>query len=66
MNITLNGKPYTVPRPMTIAELAAHLSLVPAQVAIERNRAIVPRSTYANVALSEDDDIEIVGFIGGG
>jgi thiazole synthase len=35
-------------------------------IAVERNRAIVPRSTYGEVMLAEGDKLEIVNFIGGG
>jgi len=35
-------------------------------VAVERNREIVPKSTYATVRLAEGDRIEIVQFVGGG
>lgn len=65
MNIVLNGEPKAV-NALTIAALVEELSLNPRQVAIERNRAIVPRSTYGEAKLSEGDLIEIVAFIGGG
>jgi thiamine biosynthesis protein ThiS len=35
-------------------------------VAVERNLAIVPKSTFAETLLCEGDLIEIVEFIGGG
>ncbi len=46
--------------------LAQSLALNPRQVAIERNREIVPKSTYGEVGLAEGDEVEIVTFIGGG
>jgi len=33
---------------------------------VERNEAIVPRSTYAQTLLESGDALEIVHFIGGG
>ena len=42
------------------------MKLEPTQVAIERNREIVPRSLYKEVTLNEGDELEIVTFIGGG
>jgi thiamine biosynthesis protein ThiS len=36
------------------------------KVAVELNREIVPRSTYAQVVLASGDTLEIVHFIGGG
>lgn len=66
MQIILNGKPYALEKSVTIAELSEILKLEKTQVAIERNREIVPRSNYAEVILNENDQVEIVTFIGGG
>ena len=65
-SITLNGEPRSIAPGTTIAALAAELGLDPAKVAVERNLAIVPRSTLANVVIAEGDQIEIVHFVGGG
>jgi thiazole synthase len=35
-------------------------------VAVERNMAIVPRSTLSEVSVEDGDDFEIVHFVGGG
>lgn len=66
MNIKVNGQTREFPSPLSVALLAEQLKLNPRQVAIERNREIVPRSTYAQVDLNDGDEIEIVAFIGGG
>lgn len=66
MQITLNGKAYMVDQDATIEKLAQTLNIAPTQVAIERNREIVPRSLYGQVQLNEGDQVEIVAFIGGG
>lgn len=66
MQITLNGKPYILEQRVDIGKLAEILELAPNQVAIERNREIVPRSQYGKVVLNEGDQVEIVSFIGGG
>ncbi len=66
MQITLNGKPHNLEKPINILELSGLLRLEPTQVAIERNREIVPRSLYGDVLLNEGDEVEIVTFIGGG
>jgi thiamine biosynthesis protein ThiS len=50
----------------TIEKLAQTLNLSHTQVAIERNREIVPRSLYGKSVLNEGDQLEIVTFIGGG
>ncbi len=65
MNIQLNGKPHIV-HSTTLASLVEELRLNTRQVAIEKNREIVPRSTYGDTLLAEGDIVEIVAFVGGG
>jgi thiamine biosynthesis protein ThiS len=36
------------------------------KIAIERNGEIVPKSTYHQVILNNEDRLEIVRFVGGG
>ena len=66
LDLTLNGDPRRVAAGMTIAGLLADLGLDAAKVAVERNRVIVPRSTFAQQALAADDQLEVVHFVGGG
>ncbi|MBA4048961.1 MAG: thiamine biosynthesis protein ThiS [Sphingomonas sp.] len=66
IGIILNGEQRRVAAGMTIADLAQALGLAPEKVAVERNLAIVPRSTLAHVALADGDALEIVHFVGGG
>jgi thiazole synthase len=64
-SITLNGAPHRS-EAATIADLVRELELVPEKVAVERNGAIVPRSTLGEALLAEGDVLEIVHFVGGG
>ncbi len=66
MTITLNGEPHRIAAGSRLSDLLASLDLPPAKVAVERNREIVPRSTYGDVLLAEGDELEIVHFVGGG
>jgi len=66
MQIKVNGEAREFDAPLNVAGLALRLQLNPTQVAVERNREIVPRSRYGEVELSPGDEIEIVHFIGGG
>ncbi len=66
MKITLNGEPHEVEENSTIAALLHGLNIPLAKVAVERNLAIVPRSTFEAVMLEDGDRLEIVRFIGGG
>ena len=66
LSLTLNGDPRSVARGTTIAMLLADLDLDAAKVAVERNRVIVPRSTFGVQALADGDSLEVVHFVGGG
>jgi thiamine biosynthesis protein ThiS len=50
----------------TVADLVATLGLGPRRIAVEVNRAIVTRATYAETVLRDGDTIEIIHFVGGG
>ena len=65
ISLTVNGEPRRSAA-TTIASLVRELELDPAKVAVERNGTIVPRSTLADVALTNGDVLEIVHFVGGG
>ena len=64
--IHVNGDPRRVTVGVTIAEMLSELGLDPRKVAVERNLAIVPRSTFGEVRGAEGDAFEIVHFVGGG
>ena len=66
LTITLNGDPRRVAAGSSVANLLASLDLPAKKVAVERNLAIVPRSTFAEVVLAEGDALEVVHFVGGG
>jgi thiazole synthase len=66
ITLLVNGEHQRVPAGTTIAALADRLGLVPEKVAVERNLAVVPRSTLAQVVLEDGDELEIVHFVGGG
>ncbi len=66
LSLSVNGERMAQRPGSTIAALIAELALDIRKVAVERNREIVPRSSYGAVRLEQDDEIEIVHFIGGG
>lgn len=66
MQITVNGEGKTYTPPLTVAGLLAQLKVEPSQIAVEHNRAVLPRSLHGVTALQEGDIIEIVRIIGGG
>lgn len=66
MKLTVNGAEREVPDGTTVATLIEQLELSPAQVAIERNGALVRRAEYATAKLAEGDVLEVVTLVGGG
>ncbi len=66
MEVTVNGLPRQVPDGLTVRELVELLGLTEGPVAVEVNRAIVPRARHGEHGVSAGDVIEIVHFVGGG
>ena len=64
--MTLNGEPCAWEPGMTVADLLKRQGLEKGRVAVERNGEIVPRASYAQTPLNEEDKLEVVGFVGGG
>jgi thiamine biosynthesis protein ThiS len=62
----LNGDPYDVPAPVTIAGLLARLEIDSRRVAVERNLVVLKRALFETTEVSDGDQIEIVNFVGGG
>jgi thiamine biosynthesis protein ThiS len=66
VNVVLNGQPRTFDDAMTLAALVERLGLDRDVIAVELNRGVVRRGTYAGVVLRPGDEIEIVTLVGGG
>jgi len=66
LQLIVNGQAHEIADGSTVLALLEALGLRPEHVAVERNRAIVPRRDFASVALGEGDRLEIVTFVGGG
>jgi len=64
--IMLNGERRTLAAGTTIAALVESLVLPAGRVAVERNREIAVKSSWADVVLADGDQLEIVHFVGGG
>lgn len=64
--VHVNGDLRRVTLGASIAGMLAELGLDPRKVAVERNREIVPRSSFGNERVNEGDAFEIVHFVGGG
>ena len=66
MHIKVNGKEREVESSCTMAQLLQLLNLNAEKVAIEHNRRVVMRSNFDTTVLKENDQVEIVSFVGGG
>ena len=66
MELIINGEPRQFPAPLTVAALVEALGYTGKRIAIDCNGEIVPRGRHADVALAENDRIEIVVAVGGG
>jgi thiamine biosynthesis protein ThiS len=66
MTVVLNGEQREIREGMTVAELVTELGLGTRRIAVEVNRAIIPRDEYATCRLRAGDHVEIVHFVGGG
>ena len=66
LSLTVNGKPRTIPGPMTLLEFLQANGIEPRIIAVERNGEIVKRDLFGDVKLADGDVLEIVHMVGGG
>jgi len=66
MEIKINGKAQTVMDDMTIQVLVEDRGLDAGRIVIEYNYTIIPREKWGDIIISDEDNIEIVSFVGGG
>jgi thiamine biosynthesis protein ThiS len=66
MKIRLNGEAVDLAAPMTVSALLEQLGIDARRVAVERNLEVLKRAAYASTIVEENDEIEIVNFVGGG
>ena len=66
MKVTVNGSEMDVREGVCVDGLLGTLGLSDKRVAVELNRAIIHRDTYASSALKDGDVLEIISFVGGG
>ena len=63
--VTINGTPQALAG-TGLADYLASAGYDPQRVAVERNGDIVPKRSYGEVILADDDHLEVVSFVGGG
>jgi thiamine biosynthesis protein ThiS len=66
IRVRVNGEELALPRGASVSHLLERLKVSVPRCAVERNREIVPKSSYASLPLAEGDVLEIVELVGGG
>jgi sulfur carrier protein len=66
MDVIVNGEARSVPDGLTVRALLDHLGLTEGPVAVEINRAVVPRAEHPARRVAAGDTIEVVHLVGGG
>ena len=66
MTIQLNGDPFDLDGPISVAALLARLQVDPRRVAVELNLVVLKRATFDTTVVQAGDSMEIVNFVGGG
>jgi thiamine biosynthesis protein ThiS len=66
VKITLNGDPFEIGGPVTVAALLARLDIDVRRVAVEHNLTVLKRAALDTTEVREGDQIEVVNFVGGG
>ena len=66
IEIRLNGEAQELPASLTVLQLLEHFGLPQERVAVERNRAIVPKAKWESESVGSGDEVEVVHFVGGG
>lgn len=66
VQIRVNGQLLRFPEGASVEALLERLEIATPRVAVERNREIVPKASYASTRLLEGDQLEVVELVGGG
>ena len=66
MEIRLNGKPERLTGAITVGDLIREKGLDPETVVVEHNLAIITTVDFDQVWLEDNDNLEILKFVGGG
>jgi sulfur carrier protein len=66
MNININGEARTVPDGAFVQDVLKEMGLHEKPVVVELNLEIVPREKWSGRRLNDGDQMEVIGFVGGG
>ncbi len=60
----LNGTIYHLEQPIILLDLLNEYGFQTQRIAVEMNGAIIPKATYHQVTVTNDDTLEVVSFVG--
>jgi thiamine biosynthesis protein ThiS len=66
VTIQLNGEPFDLAGPLSVAALLAQLDVDARRVAVELNLVVLKRAAFETTMVQPGDVMEIVNFVGGG
>jgi len=67
MKLVINGDEKQVTDDMTVSQLLVKESVkIPDMVSVELNGQILKKSAYEETVLKDDDNVQLVYFMGGG
>ncbi|MDF7824160.1 sulfur carrier protein ThiS [Pontiellaceae bacterium B12227] len=66
MKLTVNGEAHVHEGNGTIAALLEELGANPAHTALMVNGDVIPSEGWKNTTLNENDEVEMLVFVGGG
>lgn len=66
MQIKINGKSETVQNSLNLCELILEKGLTPEHIVVEHNYNIIAREEWGRIMVKDNDNIEIISFVGGG
>jgi sulfur carrier protein len=67
MKLNINGDSVEIPESIqTVADLLEHFKLDQKVVIVEKNKEILQKESHAEEPIKEDDQLELVHFVGGG
>ena len=66
MIVQINGKDREIEEGVQLDQLLSDLNISTIGTAVELNREVVPKRTYAETPLSDGDIVEIIRMVGGG
>ncbi|MBB6217255.1 sulfur carrier protein [Anaerosolibacter carboniphilus] len=66
MEIVVNGKRESIDQSMSILQYLSLKGLDPNRAVVEHNYTVVKKEEWGNIILKENDQLEVLRFVGGG